>query len=160
VETKQTLDERFVEALKANRGAMFRVAYMMLRSAADAEDAVSTATLSAYRSILRIRNWDVVRAYLVRITVNTCHNTLRKRKREIAVETDILCETQIAPEETPIWMYTQQLPLQMRIVLQMRYGEDMRLEDIAVVLRIPKGTVSSRLTRAQAMLRQLMEKEG
>lgn len=160
MESKQRLDEKFVEALKVHRGAMYRVAYTMLRSAADAEDAVSSATLNAYRSASRIRNWDAARAYLMRVTVNACHDTLSRRKRETVAESEALWNSKAAPEHTPIWMYTQQLPWQMRIVLQMRYGEDMRLEDIAAALRIPKGTVSSRLTRAQAMLHQLMKQEG
>ncbi len=157
MDAKQSLDARFVEALKAHREAMYRVAFAMLRSAADAEDAVSAATVNAYRAAQRIRNWDAVKAYLLRVTVNACHGILRKRKREVAADTEALLELQSAPENTPLWMYTQQLPPHMRTVLQLRYGEEMRLDDIAAALRLPKGTVSSRLSRAQAMLRQLMQ---
>jgi RNA polymerase sigma factor (sigma-70 family) len=48
----------------------------------------------------------------------------------------------------------------MRIVLHLRYGENMRLENIARALGVTKGTVSSRLSRAQKQLKQWMEQEG
>ena len=41
----------------------------------------------------------------------------------------------------------------------MFYGEDMRVEEIARALRLPTGTVSSRISRGRRLLRQLIEKE-
>ena len=161
VENKQSLDEKYVQALKKHRQAMYRVAFMMLKSPADAEDAVSMATVNTYRAIGRIHAWDAIKAYLMRVTVNACHDILRKRKREAVADVDVLLATQqTAPATTPIWMYTQQLPMPLRMVIQLRYGEDLSLKEIGQILRIPKGTVSSRLSRAQAMLRELIEKEG
>lgn len=160
METKQSLDARFVEALTCHRKAMYRLAHTMLRSSADAEDAVSAATLQAYRAVWRIRSWESIKPYLMRVTVNACHDLLRKRKREMALDVDTVLATQAAPEETPIWIYTQQLPLPMRTVLQLRYGEDLPIQDIAKILRVPRGTVASRINRAKQELKRRMKKEG
>ena len=73
---KQRRDERFVQALTAHREQMYRVALTMLRSPQEAEDAVSQATLKAYAGIGRLRSWDSVRPWLMRITVNAAHQTL------------------------------------------------------------------------------------
>lgn len=68
-----TADERFIEAIRQNRAGMFRVARMMLRSDSDAEEAVADATACAYAHIHTLRSWEAVRPWLMRITVNTCH---------------------------------------------------------------------------------------
>lgn len=159
MQEKQRLDDQFVSALKLHRNGMYRVAYTMLRSHSDAEDAVSQATLNAYRSIHKIRSWDTIKAYLMRITVNACHDIIRKRQREVVADTSTLLDTQPIKEDSPIWMYTQQLSIKLRTVLHLRYAENMPLEEIARVLRVPKGTVSSRLNRAQLALRKSFEKE-
>ncbi len=160
VETKEQLDGLFVSALEKHRISMYRVAYVILKSAADAEDAVSAATLGCYQAVRRIRSWDAIKPYLVRATVHASYDIAKKRRREAAADMDVVLATHASAEETPLWMYTQRLPTDMRIVLQLRYGEDMRLEDIAKALRVPKGTVSSRITRAQQQLKQWMEQEG
>lgn len=160
LETRQSLNDRFVAALKEHRLTMYRVARSMLKTDADAEDAVSAATLSAYRAMERIRDWGSIRPYLIRVTVNACHHTLRQRRREIVSDTEPLLSERAAPEETPLWMYLGPLPAPSRVVLQLRYGEGLPIEEIARALRIPKGTVSSRIHRAQNELRKLMKKEG
>jgi RNA polymerase sigma-70 factor (ECF subfamily) len=159
MEAKNSLDGMFVDALRRHRLSMYRVALSMLKSPADAEDAVADATLSAYQAIRRIRDWEAIKPYLIRVTVNACYGILRKKKREPVQETETILAAKTISDETPLWMMTQQLPPDMRIVLQMRYGEDMQLHEIAKALRIPKGTVSSRLNRAQKELKRHMEKE-
>jgi RNA polymerase sigma-70 factor (ECF subfamily) len=160
MEAKNSLDGMFVDALRRHRLSMYRVALSMLKSPADAEDAVSDATLNAYQAIRRIRDWDAIKPYLMRVTVNACNGILRKRKREPIREAEAILTATAFRDETPLWTLMQQLPPNMRIVLQMRYGEDMALQEIAKALRIPKGTVSSRLNRAQKELKRQMEKEG
>jgi RNA polymerase sigma-70 factor (ECF subfamily) len=50
--------------------------------------------------------------------------------------------------------------LPMRTVLQLRYGEDLPIQDIAKILRVPRGTVASRINRAKQELKRRMKKEG
>lgn len=155
---KEQLDQRFIDALTQHRGGMYRVACMMLRSAHDAEDAVSQATMKAYLRLNSLKDWGKVRPWLMRITINACHGTLRRRKRE-----SLLGEAQprdnAAPEEMPLWMYLDMLPENQRVVVALRYGENMSLEEIAAVLRMPKGSVSSRLSRARRLLAEKLREE-
>lgn len=159
-ESKTERDERFVQAVREHREAMYRVALSMLRSKADAEDAVSEATVQAYAHLDALKSWDAVRAWLMRITVNACHATLRRRKREMPrafEEADLVLPE---PESrVPVWAYVAKLPPKYACVLQMVYGEGMSVEEIAQLLRLPKGTVSSRMTRGRRMLKEQIEKE-
>lgn len=83
------MDDRtsvFVDAVQATRERMYRVARMMLRTDADAEDAVSTATMIAWKQLPRLRNLDALPAYLTRCTVNAARAMLRRRKRETLMD--------------------------------------------------------------------------
>lgn len=52
----------------------------------------------------------------------------------------------------------RRIPLEYQIVLELHYWEEMRVDDIAIVLEVPPGTVKSRLFRARRMLRHAIER--
>ncbi len=52
------------------------------------------------------------------------------------------------------------LPLEFQLVVELHYWEGLSVEDIAVVLELPAGTVKSRLHRARAKLREVLEVAG
>jgi len=160
MDDRQQREQNFTEAIRRHRAAMFRVARAMLRSDADAEDAVSAATLSAWQHLSSLREWDSVRPWLMRITVNACHGILRRRKREVPMDAQVFLEPPSPPEETPLWMYIEMLPRDYATVMQMRFGEGMTLEEICAALHLAKGTVSSRITRGKQELKRLMEREA
>ena len=155
---KTEATQRFTQAVEERKHAMYRVALMMLRSPDDAQDAVSDALETTWRRILNIRNLDALPTYLMRCTINACHAVLRKRKRETTVE-DVSAWLPPAQPETPVWMYLGGLPQKYRLPLQLRYGEGMSDQDIASILRLPRGTISSRLSRGLRMLKQQIDKE-
>ena len=76
----------FIETVQDRRQAMFRVACSILRSAADAEDAVSAAVESAWRHLPRIRTREALPAYLMRSVINAARDELRRRKRTVPIE--------------------------------------------------------------------------
>lgn len=158
--TKQGLDERFATAIQTHRASMFRVARAMLHAYADAEDAVSAATVSAYQHISRLRSWDAVRPWLMRITVNECHSILRRRKRETPFDANEIPRGQALAEDTPLWMIIEQLEPKYSAVLQMYYGEGMSLLEISGALHLTKGAISSRITRGRQQLKRQMEQEA
>ena len=152
VEDKRRRDERFVEAIRQNRAGMFRVARMMLRSDSDAE--------SAYAHLHTLRNWEAVRPWLMRITVNACHKMLRRRKRETPSGDETLFDRPIKPSDaTEIWSLVEQLDALYSVPLTMFYADGMKLEEIAAALHVPKGTVSARMTRGRQKLKTWMEEE-
>lgn len=158
-EDKQKTDQWFVDSLKAHRKAMFRTAMAMLRRASDAEDAVSTATENTYARLNLIRNRDGIRAYLLRATINAAHNQLRRRRHEDTAASEAMWTKTAHVPETPLWVYLEALSPKIRVTLQLRYGENLPLDEIGRILHLPKGTVSARISRGLHGLRQMMEKE-
>ncbi len=150
--------ERFIAAAEGRKEAMYRVALLMLRNRMDAQDAVSEALEATWRQIANVRDLNALPAYLMRSAINACHAVLRRRKRETAMEGLGEYLSPAAPE-TPVWMYLEGLPDKYRLPLLLRYSEDMTAQEIAHILRLPRGTVTSRLTRGLRMLKQQIEKE-
>ena len=160
MEVKEWRDEQFIKAIRQNRAGMFRVARMMLRNDSDAEEAVAEATMKAYAYIGSLRSWDAVRPWLMRITVNTCHKVLRRRKRELPTdEQSVFDHPQEERERADIWNDVEKLDEKYSVPLTMFYEEEMSLAEIAQALKLTRGTVSSRLTRGRQKLKAMLEKE-
>ena len=147
----------FVETVREREKSLYRVAYVMLRRTADAEDAVMEGIEAAYRHLDHLRNDAALPAYLMRCTVNACHNILRRRKKETVADICEVYKPTYCPE-MPVWTYLLGLDEKYRLPIAMRYGEDMSIAEIARALRLPQGTVSSRISRGLKMLRNQMER--
>lgn len=152
------LETAFVAAVREQRHRLFHVAYGILRSSADAEDAVSEATESAWKALPRLRDPERLPVYLLRCTVNASRAILRKRKRHEPLDECI--DSLPAPDAgMPVAYYVSGLKEKYRIPLVLRYQENLREEEIASLLHIPRGTVSTRIHRALRMLRIEAEEE-
>jgi DNA-directed RNA polymerase specialized sigma24 family protein len=63
----------------------------------------------------------------------------------------------MADEEKLLLQALRRLPLDMQLTLELFYWEELPVEDVAVVLEIPPGTVKSRLHRARGLLREQID---
>ena len=142
VEEKHQRDAHFVDAIRQNRAGMFRVARMMLRSDSDAEEAVADATEKAYAHLHKLRNWQAIRPWLMRITINACHKILRQRKRELPSDDIRIFDKPATPDEPEnIWSLVEQLEPLYSLPLTLFYAQDMKLEEIAKALHVPNGNL-------------------
>ena len=152
-------ERHFLETVRENRDRMFRVAMGFLHAEADAEDAVSAAIESAWNHLALIRNPDALGAYLVRCVVNSSKNELRRRKKYVPL--DAVPENRAAEKSGDLLFdYICGLEDKYRIPLILKMQERMTEKEIASVLRIPRGTVSTRIGHALKILRENLEKEG
>ena len=76
----------FCAQIEANKTAMFRLARSILRSDADAEDAVSEAVLRSFVHLDGLRKQDSVKSWLMRITANEAYRILYRRRDTVSLE--------------------------------------------------------------------------
>jgi len=164
--------EAFGELVSRHERAMLAVARAYFASEADAEDAVQSALLKAFRHLDQLKDGAKFSGWLLRTTVNTCLDTLRSRtdKRSLA---DFATSVQFHPrvgqlDFTPATLASRsersemlraaigRLPEDQRVAVMLRYGEDMSHEQMAEYLDVPPTTVQGCLRRAKAALRELM----
>lgn len=151
-------DERFVHDVREVKRTAYGVAYLILRSSADAEDAMSAAILSAYEHRGTLRRRDSFRAWFLRILRNEAYAIYRKRRHEIVPEDFPDAPTPAADLARNIDVQNAvfRLPEQQRNALLLQQ-EGYSIEEIATVMEIPVGTVKSRLARARDALRKSLE---
>ncbi len=140
---------------------VFRYAYRLSGSVADAEDLTQETFLLAAKNIAQLENPERAQGWLLAITRNVFlrqrrgpHVTLLDDMAAAAVESQ---SDSNDTDEQLIQIAIQSLPEQQRVMILMFYFEDMSYKDIAQELGIPIGTVMSRLARAKAALRKKLD---
>ena len=152
-------ERHFLDTVRKNRDRMYRVAMSYLHTGADAEDAVSAAVEAAWTHFWKLRNPDALGPYLIRCVINASKNELRRRKRLVPL--DSVKESLITDRTGDLlFEYICGLEDKYRIPLILKMQERMTEQEIASVLRIPRGTVSSRIKHALKILKDQMTKEG
>lgn len=162
--TMEWTREEFAAAVTEHGRRMYRAARAVLDSDADAEDAVSQAVLQAWQSLDRLKSKEAVRPWLVKIAVN-CAYAQRRRQGRVVYLDDLDQEPAAPAPDLPrcggLWEAVCALPADRRAVVALFYYEDMAVGEIARLLGVPQGTVKSRLSRARAQLKEMLqEQEG
>ena len=150
--------ERFAAAVTAHRHAMYRAARVLLDSDADAEDAVSEATLRAWQAFGRLRDEKSLKGWLIKITVNCAYEHHRRGAR-VTYTDDLEPLAGGAEDRHDFTLWVCRLPADYRVATVLYYYEDMTTAEIAKALGVREGTVRSRLSRARSRLRTLLEEE-
>jgi RNA polymerase sigma-70 factor, ECF subfamily len=139
----------------------YRVAYSVLRNAADAEDAAQESLLRAYRRFDRLRDRQTFRGWLVRIAFRIALDRARSSKRREQRET-LWANHRLPPTTEDLAASSEfqahfdraldALPDKLRLVLLLCAMEGHTLEEVASMLGVPVGTVKSRLFLARKKL--------
>lgn len=148
-------------ALKAEeiKLQLYRTAFLYMGNEHDALEAVSETIFKGFRSAKTLREPSFFTTWLTRILINTCNTHLKKRKREVTMESLPELESDEF-DKLPLKEALKKLPDQLRVVISLRFFSDLTLEETAKTLNLPRGTVTSRQTKALSLLKlELLEKE-
>ena len=142
--------------------ALLRACYVCLHDRQLAEDAVQETFIKAYKTLDSFRGECSEKTWLMRIAVNTCRDMLRSkwfRHLDRRITPDELPEaaTQSAAEDVELTLSVMHLPQKYREVTLLYYYENMTMMEIAEALGVSQSTISTRLLRARARLRQTLE---
>ena len=139
---------------------LYRYAYRLTGSAADAEDLTQEAFCKAQSQLGQLREQDRAKSWLFSILRNAYLHRVRAGKVEKVISWDSVGEiADRTPEPLPPVEQLQlqeallQLPEDFRTPVILFYFEDFSYRDIAEQMGLPLGTVMSRLARAKAFLR-------
>jgi len=143
---------------------LYRSASLLVQNSPEAEDLVQEVYLEAWKSFHRFEPGTNCRAWLFKILFHRLHH-LRRRliktsKLEAfatpADEDNLMAEPPIPQEiqDDDILRALERVPLEFREVVLMADVEEFSYKEIAATLKIPLGTVMSRLSRARRLLRR------
>lgn len=151
--------ETFAERIVAMQETLYRVSYSLLPQPADREDAVQECIRKAWQKRGSLREERYLQTWVIRILINECYALLRKKRRELPEEA--LPAYRQAPPDADLYLHDLFLSLEekLRLPAVLYYIEEYAVGEIAGMLRIPAGTVKSRLHRARGRLRETIELE-
>lgn len=151
-------NQEFQDRVRACERRLYATAYLLLHVTADCEDAVQEAVLRAWQRLPGLQNPQFFETWLTRIVINECKSQLRRRSRRGETELSPRLAAPVSPEPELHAALTA-LKWKYRVVLTLKYIDGYTIEEIARILTLPRGTVSSRLDQAKRLLRAQMKGE-
>ncbi|TMG46464.1 MAG: sigma-70 family RNA polymerase sigma factor [Chloroflexi bacterium] len=163
----------FSDAVREHQDEVYGVALRITGDRDSALDVTSSTFLKAYRAFDRYDPSRPVRFWLLRIATNEAISHARRRGREMRRRADedaagMLPDPALAPDALSIAREDQAriraavaaLPELYRVVVVLRYFNELGVDEIAQVTGRPASTVGVQLLRGRALLRRALEATG
>jgi len=153
----------FAELVRGHQAMVYSLARYFLRDAAVAEDVAQEVFLHLYQNLASIESPAHLKFWLRKVAGHRCIDNARRQKAH-AVRSSVSLDDApepVSPGEMPdsmmrstIRRFVSTLPEKPRLVVTLRYQEDLDPTEIAEILEMPLNTVKSHLRRSLAILRE------
>ncbi|MBZ5563379.1 MAG: sigma-70 family RNA polymerase sigma factor [Acidobacteriia bacterium] len=153
----------FVEIVREHQAMVFSMAYYFLHDRSVAEEIAQDVFLRLYRNLAGIKSPAHLMLWLRKVTSRRCIDEVRRNPARPQVSLEEAPEPfDPSPPSDPLLSrrlrrLVTSLPENARMVIILRFQEELELAEIAEILEIPINTVKSRLQRSLAMLREKLD---
>jgi len=156
----------FPVLVRQHQAMVFSIALHFLRDRASAEEVAQEVFFSLHRNLRQIESPAHAAAWLRKVAVQRSIDEGRRRNRRPQVALEDVAEpaARFSPGDPMLSDLLRRLvaslPEAPRMVIVLRYQEDLEPAEIAAALEMPVATVKSHLQRSLAMLRGKLERRG
>jgi len=153
-----TKDE-FAKRIAGMMQTLYRVSYAQLSQSCDREDAVQECLCKAWQKRHQLRDERYMQTWVIRILINECRNIQRKKSRLVPL-------FELPEREAPAGADRElhdalfALDEMLRLPIVLHYVEGFSVGEIAAILRLPEGTVKSRMLRGRRELQRQLNGEA
>ncbi len=147
--------EAFTKAVTEMVQTLYRVSCSQLSIEADREDAVQETLRRAWEKRASLKNDHHLQTWVIRILINVCHDIQREQKRMVPTEKISEPVIHVQTDTIDLRNCLLQLNERERIPILLHYIEGYEIRQIAAILRVPPGTVKSRLNRGRRQLKDI-----
>ena len=140
---------------------LYRLSFSYMKNKEDAEDVVQEVFTKYFCGIHLPMNPEQEKAWFLRVTINQCHDTLRKKQYRNHASLEEVTEVATVEETDMGHLYDalQMIPEKYCGVVILHYLEGYSVVEIAKVLQISQSAVKMRLKRGREFLKEELEKE-
>lgn len=165
--TSEEPADAFAALTRRDVDRAYRLAWAILGSDEDAQDAAQDALTAAWQQRRSLRDPDKLEAWLSRILINKCRDRLRSRRRgrdrvrsiELVALPAVADSSHATADRDELGRALALLNPDQRIVVILRFWADLSVDAIAERLGVPPGTVKSRLHYSMDVLRSTLEED-
>ncbi|MCM0647697.1 RNA polymerase sigma factor [Clostridium swellfunianum] len=154
---KDSLEKQLADYVVRNKERYYRLAYSYVKNAEDALDIIQESIYKAISHIDSLKGIEHIKTWFYKIVVNTSLDFLRKQRRVVVVEDEVLASldtgTNDEYENFDLQSALENLPEGHRTIVILRYFEDLKIEEIAEILDENISTIKTRLYKSLRLLR-------
>lgn len=149
--------QEFTRAAEKHMDTIYRVAYSWLKNSDDANDVTQEVLLQLYRTDKEFESDSHMKNWLIRVAINQCKKIFRSPWSKLE-DIDAYAETLGFEQEDyrELFDAVMRLDQKYRVPLMLFYYEGYTTAEIASILKLPENTVSTRLSRARAKLKDYL----
>ena len=138
---------------------LWQYAYNLTGNAEASWDITQESWLSIIKGLRKLHDPTRFKAWAYRITTNKSIDWIRKSKavKQISIE-EIEEQQSSQKKDTGVKELLEKLDIRKKVILSLYYFEQLTVPEISIALKIPKGTVKSRLHNARKELKELYQK--
>jgi RNA polymerase sigma-70 factor (ECF subfamily) len=159
--------EAFTELVRLSIDRLYAVARLILRDTEKAEDATQEALVAAWRDIAGLRDPDRFEPWLRRLLIHACYHEARRGHRRQHYEGQLKPLDQGArdpavasADRDELERGFSRLAPEQRALLVLTYYLGLPIQETALALGVPVGTVKSRLHRTTQQMRAALEADA
>ena len=159
-------ESAFAALVREHQAMVFGLAYHFLQSRAQVEELAQDVFLALHQNLSRVESARHLVFWLRRVTSNRCIDTVRTAQRRRELPLDESHEPAVAPGFSDpllgdlLRTLVGELTPDARIVVTLRFQEDLELSEIATIIDMPVNTVKSHLRRSMDALRRKLADKG
>ncbi len=153
-------NEKFAALAVKYMDTIYRVAYSWTKNPDDANDVTQDVLIQLYKTTREFESDSHLKNWLIRVTVNQCKMLFRSPWRKIE-DIGEYADTLGFEEESHLALFQALMKLdkKYRVPILLFYYEGYSTAEIASILKVPEKTVSTRLFRARAKLKDYLKEE-
>lgn len=166
-------EDAFSQIYRAYSNRVYFMAIQYFRNEDTAKDIVQEVFIKVYRQINKLQTPKAFSSWLHVITYRECQNYNRRKSNIFelgdedkiedfpnTMEVDVISKIENERIKNEIMGILDDLSIPLKSVAMLRFFEDLKLQEIADILDIPKNTVSSRLIKIRRVLSSELQKKG
>ena len=158
----QNKKEKLKLYITNNLDKLYRLAFSYAKNEHDAEDIVNESVKRALDAIYQLEKEEFLGTWMYRIVINTASSYMKMKSKLIYID-EIIEHTLVKEDkyqDTDLYNMVMKLDSKYRIVIVLRFYEDMAIDKIAEVLNENVSTVKTRLYKALKLLKIEMNEEA
>jgi RNA polymerase sigma-70 factor (ECF subfamily) len=153
-------NEQYTCLVKKYIDTVFRIALNYTKSVHDAEDVTQNVFLALLRQKKPFEGEEHIRHWLIRVAVNECKKWYRSPwRKHISFEEYAAALPDITQGDRAVLEAVMALPRKYRMPIYLYYYEEYSTQEIADILKIPKGTVCTNLSRGRELLKLSIQED-
>jgi len=142
-----------------NMQSMYRVGFGILRNEDEIQEAISNTIVIVFEKIKTLKHEEFFKTWLIRILINECYKLYNHNKKIVNIE-DYSNQRNLSYNDEyvdiEIRNLIKSLDEDLKEIVILYYLEDFSVKEISKIIKIPEGTVKSRLSRAREKLKGVL----